>query len=432
MNPLALDLNEKLSKSNPNVADMLSDLGKLIYYPKGILSQSAEAKSTKYNATIGMATYSDRKMYADTLNDVFHHLEPDEIFPYAPPQGLESLRDLWQQKMLKENPDLKKEDFSRPIATNALTHGLSIVGDMFADSGDTLLLPTHNWGNYKLVYSTRHSVDIETYNIFDESGNFTTDGLVKHLENYEKDKVILILNYPNNPTGYTPNKEEVKVMVEAIQSLAERGTNVIAIVDDAYYGLFYEDVYTQSLFTALTNLQQENLLPIRLDGATKEFFAWGLRVGFITFGVNDETTKQVLEAKVKGLIRSNISSGPMPSQSAVKYVLEHPETFEKEIQHNIDTLQARYEVTKSVVYDEKYKKFWQPYDFNSGYFMAVKVQDVKPEELREHLIEHYSIGIIALNATDIRIAFSCIEKDDIPYVFDMIAKAIEDLQAKSE
>ena len=432
MNPLALDLNEKLSKSNPNVADMLSDLGKLIYYPKGILSQSAEAKSTKYNATIGMATYSDRKMYADTLNDVFHHLEPDEIFPYAPPQGLESLRDLWQQKMLKENPDLKKEDFSRPIATNALTHGLSIVGDMFADSGDTLLLPTHNWGNYKLVYSTRHSVDIETYNIFDESGNFTTDGLVKHLENYEKDKVILILNYPNNPTSYTPNKEEVKVMVEAIQSLAERGTNVIAIVDDAYYGLFYEDVYTQSLFTALTNLQQENLLPIRLDGATKEFFAWGLRVGFITFGVNDETTKQVLEAKVKGLIRSNISSGPMPSQSAVKYVLEHPETFEKEIQHNIDTLQARYEVTKSVVYDEKYKKFWQPYDFNSGYFMAVKVQDVKPEELREHLIEHYSIGIIALNATDIRIAFSCIEKDDIPYVFDMIAKAIEDLQAKSE
>lgn len=56
MNPLALDLNEQLSKSNPEVADMLSDLGKLMYYPKGILSQSAEAKSTQYNATIGMAT----------------------------------------------------------------------------------------------------------------------------------------------------------------------------------------------------------------------------------------------------------------------------------------------------------------------------------------------------------------------------------------
>src|SRR5699024_9065393 len=78
MNPLALDLNEQLSKSNPEIADMLSDLGKLMYYPKGILSQSAEAKATKYNATIGMATYKDSKMYAETLNDMFNHLEPNK------------------------------------------------------------------------------------------------------------------------------------------------------------------------------------------------------------------------------------------------------------------------------------------------------------------------------------------------------------------
>ena len=38
--------------------------------------------------------------------------------------------------------------------------------------------------------------------------------------------------------------------------------------------LFYEDGYTQSLFTALTNLHSNAILPIRLDGATKEFFAW--------------------------------------------------------------------------------------------------------------------------------------------------------------
>ena len=216
--------------------------------------------------------------------------------------------------------------------------------------------------------------------------------------------------------------------MDAVKRLAERGTHVIAIVDDAYYGLFYEDVYTQSIFTALTQVDSKNLLPIRLDGATKEFFAWGLRVGFITFGIEDETTQQVLEAKLKGLIRSNISSGAMPSQSAVKYVLEHPETFEKEIQHNIDTLQARYEVTKQEVYADKYQNYWQPYDFNSGYFMAIKIKDVDPEQLRKHLIENYSIGIIALNDTDIRIAFSCIEKDDIPHVFENIAKAIDDLK----
>ena len=60
--------------------------------------------------------------------------------------------------------------------------------------------------------------------------------------------------------------------------------------------------------------------------------------------------------------------------------------------------------------------------------MALKVKNVNPEQLRKHLIENYSIGVIALNDSDIRIAFSCVEKDDIPHVFDSIAKAISDLQ----
>lgn len=428
MNPLAQNLNEQLKQSNPEIFSMLSDLGQNMFYPKGILSQSAEAKSTKYNATIGMATNDKGKMYANALNQMFNELSPDEIFPYAPPQGVEELRDLWQEKMLKDNPDLTKEVMTRPIVTNALTHGLSLVADLFINSGDTILLPEHNWGNYKLVFNTRHNANIDTYPIFDKNGHYTTEALVKSLESYNKDKVVMILNYPNNPTGYTPNNEEVQTIVKAIESLAAKGTQVVAVIDDAYYGLFYEDVYTQSLFTALTNIHSKNVLPVRLDGATKEFFAWGFRVGFITFGVEDTLTKDVLEAKTKGLIRSNISSGPLPSQSAVKHVLKNNDQFNKEIEQNITTLRERYEVTKSVVYADQYQSHWQAYDFNSGYFMAIKVKDVNPETLRQHLIEEYSIGVIALNETDIRIAFSCVEKDDIPHVFDSIAKAIDDLR----
>ena len=113
----------------------------------------------------------------------------------------------------------------------------------------------------------------------------------------------------------------------------------------------------------------------------------------------------------------------MPSQSAIKYILENHEQFDKEIQANVKTLQERYEVTKEVVYDEKYKQHWQAYDFNSGYFMALKVIGVNPEKLRVHLIDNYSIGIIALNDTDIRIAFSCVE-NDIPHVLILLLKQL--------
>ena len=51
----------------------------------------------------------------------------------------------------------------------------------------------------------------------------------------------------------------------------------------------------------------------------------------MTFGIDHETLKNALEAKVKGLIRSNISSSPLPSQSAIKHVLKYHEQFDKEI-----------------------------------------------------------------------------------------------------
>ena len=56
--------------------------------------------------------------------------------------------------------------------------------------------------------------------------------------------------------------------------------------------------------------------------------------------------------------------------------------------------------------------------------MALKVNHVNPETLRKHLIDHYSIGIIALNDTDIRIAFSCVEKKIFLMFLNLLPKQL--------
>jgi hypothetical protein len=43
MNELAQALNNSIKEDNEHVYNMLSQLGKELFYPKGILSQSAEA-----------------------------------------------------------------------------------------------------------------------------------------------------------------------------------------------------------------------------------------------------------------------------------------------------------------------------------------------------------------------------------------------------
>lgn len=76
------------------------------------------------------------------------------------------------------------------------------------------------------MFSIRERCKPSNISIFDKDGHYTTDSLVEALQSYNKDKVIMILNYPNNPTGYTPTHKEVTTIVDAIKALADKGTKL--------------------------------------------------------------------------------------------------------------------------------------------------------------------------------------------------------------
>ena len=87
--PLAQKLNEQIEQAAPPVAQMLSALGRRIYFPKGILSQSAEAKSKahRFNATIGIATEGDDPMHLPSIHSQLSGVSPADAYSYAPPGG---------------------------------------------------------------------------------------------------------------------------------------------------------------------------------------------------------------------------------------------------------------------------------------------------------------------------------------------------------
>ena len=57
MNPIAIELNKQIEAGNPNILEAMSNVGRQLFFPKGILTQSAEAKQKAHhlNATIGIA-----------------------------------------------------------------------------------------------------------------------------------------------------------------------------------------------------------------------------------------------------------------------------------------------------------------------------------------------------------------------------------------
>lgn len=433
MNPLAVELNDLLAQHSPHALEMLSDLGKNLFFPKGILTQSAEAKEKahKFNATIGIATENGGPMYLQCIQDKLPAFDPKDIYPYAPPAGKPELRALWREKMLRENPSQVGKHFSNPIVTNALTHGLSIVGDMFVGVGDHVITPDMLWGNYNLTFATCNGGIVKKFPTFTVAGGYDVDAFKAVLKNSaeEKGKAVVILNFPNNPSGYTPTVAEGDAIVAAIKEVAESGCNIVAVTDDAYFGLFYEDCMKESLFGKLANLHPR-ILAIKLDGATKEEFVWGFRTGFITFadGNSYENTPVMtaLEKKAMGIIRAKISNCPHPSQTFVIEALRSPKFLEQK-EEKFQIMKGRAVKTKAVLNSGKYSEAWDYYPFNSGYFMCLKLKTVDAEKLRLHLLDKYGVGAISINKTDLRIAFSCIAEKDIQELFDIIYQGVKDL-----
>lgn len=430
MTPLAEQLNESIKSGNHHVYDMLSTLGKEIYFPKeGILSQSAEASAhaKKYNATIGIATEQGGPMHLAVIQDTLSAYKPQDLYPYAPPAGKPELRSVWRDKMLRDNPSLSDKSFGNPIVTNALTHGLSIVADLFANEGDAVIYPDKNWENYELTFGIRRHAHLVHFPLFTEQMTFNSAGLREALlAQKDKGKAIVLLNFPNNPTGYTPGAKEGDEIVSALLEAAEAGINVVAVTDDAYFGLFFENSLQESLFGKLSGLHPR-LLPIKVDGATKEEYVWGFRVGFITFSDNHKEVLAALEQKTLGIIRSTISSGPHPSQTFVLQALKSPE-FHTQKEEKFQVMKGRANKVKSLLDSGKYDEAWEYYPFNSGYFMCLKLKTVPAEALRLHLIHQYGVGTIALGESDLRIAFSCIAEEHLEELFELIYQGVQDLQ----
>ncbi len=422
-------LNETLAKDTPVVLGLLSALGKRFYFPaKGILSQGAEAKTkaTRYNATIGIATDEKGPVYLDCVHRAFAGMKPADLYVYAPSQGKPELRTAWQAKQRAETPSLGAHPTSWPVVTNALTHGLSVVGDLFLDAGDEVLVSDQMWENYPLCWEVRQGARISTFTLFDKRlTGFNQEGFMQALAERRGRKLLVVLNFPNNPSGYQPTKAEAGAIVSALTAAAQAGSKLVVLCDDAYYGMFFaDDCETESLFGKLAQAH-ENILAIKVDGATKEAFVWGLRVGFITYGVKNGTKAayDVLEAKTSGLIRATVSNISHPGQSIILQALNDP-AFRPQQAEKVAMLRRRAEVTAQECRKPEYADCWDVYPFNAGYFMCVRVKGVTAEVVRQKLLNDHQLGTIALGEHDLRVAFSCLLESQIADVFARIAQAV--------
>ena len=407
-----------------------SKLGENIILPQDVLIQSKETAAIPgaINATIGIATSNKKAMALPSINKVITEISNSEYLPYSPTPGLPKMRELWKEKILADNPSINKDFLSLPMVTTGITQGIDIAANLFSESGDALLLPNLFWQNYAQIYTIKLGNKIYKYNQFDENNEFSISNFKETLYSIKEDKISLILNFPNNPTGYTPSDVELNSLVDVISTYAKENKNkqLIIVSDDAYFGLFFEKNHKTPTLSATYKLaENENCLIVKLDGITKEFYSWGLRVGFITYYTKNDELRKILLEKTQGYLRSTTSSPSNLSQQIAVRLLDNKQSLEeKEINDKI--IEERYNELKQAISTEQLDQLVRVLPFNSGYFFTIKLpSNINAHEFRLKFLNEYKYGVYSMDDEHIRIAFSCLDIELIPELINKFKQCIK-------
>ncbi|MBU0278274.1 MULTISPECIES: aminotransferase class I/II-fold pyridoxal phosphate-dependent enzyme [unclassified Gemella] len=405
-----------------------SKTGKDIILPKDVLIQSRETENVKgaINSTIGMATLNKKVMYLPILREIIKNLSYEEYLPYSPTSGHPTVRKLWKEKIIRENNKIIPEFLSEPITTAGITQGIDLVANLFSDKDDALVLPDLYWQNYSQIFSVKLKNKIYKYQQF-ENGLYSIAGIKNILENLQENKISMILNFPNNPTGYTPSKKEFSELKEVLKNFLSANPNkkLILICDDAYFGLFFEEDNKNSTLNEFAELvKYDNCIIAKLDGITKEFYAWGFRLGFLTYYVSDDKLRNEILEKSQGFLRSTTSSASSIAQKTLEILLKDDKYINEKLK-NDKIIENRYKKLKEVIELENLEEYTEILPFNSGYFFTIKLpENINAHEFRIKLLNDYKFGVYSIDNSHIRIAFSCLDEEYIPMIIKSIKECI--------
>ena len=405
---IAAQLNERLARSHPVARRFLTGVGERLYFPNGIPSQAAEAKGARLNATIGQITDGHGSpLPLGAMRRLAQGVDLKDTFLYSTVGGTAALRDAWAARLKKPLGPGEKIALSRPAVTYGMTHGLAVIANLFVDEDTTVWIPTPSWGNYRLIFEGYRAARLRTYPVL-EDYRFTLAGieaLVKEARARKTPtKEVVVLNFPGNPTGYTPTAAE---SAEIVRLLASHPGPLLIVTDDAYQNLLYEPgLMPRSMFYDLASCSPETHLVAKVDGATKELLFFGGRVAFLTFAADAEASS-VLDEKVKGDLRATINVPSGLPQALVLAALQDA-GLDAEIHSVLALLGKRYRLLQDALRRHDVRVV----PFNSGCFALVPTKSPS-EDVRKALLRE-GIGVVALDDhRSIRLAYCSVDEQDI-------------------
>ena len=205
------------------------------------------------------------------------------------------------------------------IITVGGSEAIDLAVRAIVEPGDEVLVPEPSFVCYSPIVNMMGGVSVPIVTRAEEKFRLTAEALKEKITDRTK---ILILPYPNNPTGAVMRRDDLEAIAEVL-----RGTNIVVVSDEIYSEMTYNGEAHVSI-AEIDGMRERTIL---INGFSKSFAMTGWRLGF-TAGP-EPIIKQMLK-----LHQYCIMSSPTVSQYAAITAMEK---CRDEVEHMISEYDMR-------------------------------------------------------------------------------------------
>lgn len=290
---------------------------------------------------------------------------------YTANPGLLELRKTICSKV-EERIGLKYEP-DESIVTVGGSEAIDLAIRTILNPGDEVLIVEPSFVCYSPITELAGGIPVPLETSEKEEFKLTAETLRSKITDRTK---MLILPYPNNPTGAIMTKEELEPIAEVL-----RGTDIIVLSDEIYSELTYGEKHTS--IAQLDGMKERTIL---VNGFSKAYAMTGWRLGYVL------GPKPIIKQMLK-LHQYAIMSSPTISQYAGIEAIRH---CDDEIKKMVDEYDAR----RRLIVKEFNKMGMECFEPKGAFYVfpSIKCSGLSSEEFCTRLVEEYKVAIVPGNA----------------------------------
>jgi len=288
---------------------------------------------------------------------------------YSANAGLLELREAIARRIVRHT-GVEYDPRAEVVVTVGGSEALDIGIRALVNPGDEVLVPSPSFVCYAPLVSMAGGTPVSIVTKAENGFRLTAEELRVALTPRTK---LLILPFPNNPTGAVMRREHLEALAEVL-----RDTDVMVISDEIYGALTYGDAPHVSA-VQIDGLRERTLL---VDGFSKAYAMTGWRLGYICGPA--AVMKQVVK-----LHQYAIMCAPTTAQHAAVEAMENGDD-------DVAEMRAEYDTRRRLILNELNGMGLTCFEPEGAFYVfpSIQVSGLSSEEFCEQLLHRHHVAIV--------------------------------------